>query len=394
MKINNLKHKTTQRSSILSADIVVENKKPVNIYFEVDRRFSDYIYVDYSPFYTSMVLPAMARRSDLVIKGSISRKLYQNNAKMQKLLVGWGGFNHIHIDSKTTVDFVAPKIVACFFSLGVDSFYTYLKNKSLSGEKISHFILVHGFDVRLEDNKLFNEMKNNILKISKKENIKLISVKTNLRELSDQYLSWDWEHGSALAAVALLLRRGLKKVYVAGPHSKSQLVPLGLHPDLDYLWSSEHMNIIHDGANHTRLEKIKLYISKSSLALNNLKVCWKNTKGRYNCGKCNKCIRTMVDLKLSDALEKVKTFPTRLSLNDVKNVYSPGSDTIVFIEDSLQEIIKQKRYPELQHALEHSLKISRNPSVKRSIIENIGYLDRKYNKRRLYLFLSQIGVNL
>ncbi len=40
--------------------------------------------------------------------------------------------------------------IACFFSGGVDSFYTLLKHR----EEITHIIFVHGFDIALEDHSL------------------------------------------------------------------------------------------------------------------------------------------------------------------------------------------------------------------------------------------------
>lgn len=394
MEVNNLKYAINSKFVRLSADIV-SNNKSVNIYFEVKKEFSEYIYLDYSPFYAFTLMPAMIKGSNLNIIGDISKKLSKNNIKVQGLLSKWGNFSKINLEVKNIKDSSDPKYVACFFSLGVDSFYTFLKNKKGSNKKITHFILVHGFDVKLKDKTLFNKIEKNILEICRKEDIKLITVKTNLRDFSENYLSWDWEHGPALASIALLLRRKLKIVYMAGPHSKSQLMPLGLHPELDYLWSGDYMNIIHDGLAHTRLEKIKIYISKSSLALKYLRVCWKNVDGKYNCGKCNKCIRTMVDLKLCNVLDKARTFPPSLSLKRVRNVYSPNPDTIVFIEDSLNELERQKRFPDLQQALKYSLNISLHPSIKRGIIDRIGYFDREYNKKRLYFFLTRIlKINL
>ena len=69
---------------------------------------------------------------------------------------------------------------------------------------------------------------------------------------------------------------------------------LGSHPALDPLWSTETLEFVHDGCEATRIEKVAL-IAEPDVALKFLRVCGEDHNGAYNCGWCEKCIRTKIN---------------------------------------------------------------------------------------------------
>jgi 7-cyano-7-deazaguanine synthase in queuosine biosynthesis len=89
------------------------------------------------------------------------------------------------------------------------------------------------------------------------------------------------------------------------------MIPDGSNFITDPLWSSGYTQIIHDGADSRRNDKIK-FIAENSNALSILRVCWQD-KG-YNCGQCSKCLRTMVALR---EMEKNNHPRNSLSLNNL-----------------------------------------------------------------------------
>jgi hypothetical protein len=122
--------------------------------------------------------------------------------------------------------------------------------------------------------------------------------------MTDHYVSEQFNHGTLLAAVAYLLSPTIGTVYIPSTHDYSQLFPWGSHPILDPLWSTEATTIIHDGCDALRLEKTAV-IAKHEVALRHLRVCW---GGEYNCGACNKCVRTIISLQALGALERCTIF--------------------------------------------------------------------------------------
>lgn len=122
----------------------------------------------------------------------------------------------------------------------------------------------------------------------------LITVETNYYPFGYRYnLSRDLSQGSCLGSVALLL--GMPRVFVSASHSYNQLIPLGTHPLTDPLWSNECVEVMHEGAEAGRLDKIRIICGCES-ALANLRVCYHDAN--VNCGTCDKCLRTMIALKL------------------------------------------------------------------------------------------------
>src|SRR5207237_184203 len=177
---------------------------------------------------------------------------------------------------------------------GLDSFYTLLKHR----EEITHLILVHGFDMELRAVRRREQVANVLKRAAADLGKPLIEVETNLRAFADRYVGWS-EHyfGSALASVALLLSGVLGKVYVGASFTEEVSVPMpwGSHPHLDPLWSTEATKIVFDGMECGRPAKAAR-IADSEVALHSLRVCWESPDGTYNCGRCEKCLRTMVNL--------------------------------------------------------------------------------------------------
>src|SRR5262249_976947 len=93
----------------------------------------------------------------------------------------------------------------------------------------------------------------------------------------------------------------------------------GCHPGLDPLWSTETLEFVHAGAEARKSDKIPV-IAASPLALRVLRVCWENRNGAYNCGRCEKSLRTMVLLDLHGVLDKTGQFPHRLDPADIADL--------------------------------------------------------------------------
>ncbi len=117
-----------------------------------------------------------------------------------------------------------------------------------------------------------------------------------------------------------------RRMLVPATHNYGILAPWGSHPLTDVLWSTESMRVIHYGAEVTRIQKIMREIAGSRVARDHLRVCWENRRGQSNCGECEKCIRTIVALKIAGVLEQCPSFDRLLRYADVAHMTfaSPG----------------------------------------------------------------------
>jgi hypothetical protein len=175
-------------------------------------------------------------------------------------------------------------------------------------------LIVHGFDIGgLEslgfESEYFDRALTALAPIAQDAQINLIPISTNIRHLDDSVTLWMYEfHGAALAAVAHVLCRRIKRVCIAGTMDVPFLEPWGSHPALDPNYSTVDLQVAHDGLTLSRLDKVKL-IAEWEIALSNIRVCTRNPKQGLNCGSCEKCLRTMLELVACGKLAQTAAFP-------------------------------------------------------------------------------------
>lgn len=292
------------------------------------------------PFLAALLIPCMRQKENLIVRGSVSAKLLNSTSTIMDIVTMWEPtLSRIAIEVDETCESGSTgDQVGCFFSCGADSFYTLFKNMEQhphDRDSITHFILLRGFDIGLEkeDDPLWEHTLHNAEKVAEETGKQVIPVITNARTHTDMQTSWGryppgdlWTsvlHGSLLASVGLCMSRAFRRIMIAATHGYEYLVPTGSHPLLDPLWSTEKTEFIHDGCEATRFQKIAHKITKSPIAMQTLRVCWENRDGNYNCGECEKCLRTMIALDLVGVLAQCETFNRPLSLEILERLTVP-----------------------------------------------------------------------
>ena len=191
-----------------------------------------------------------------------------------------------------------PALGQCF-SGGVDSFYSLLRGL----HDPQCLVFIRGFDVSLTDKRRFQAVETSLQAIAQATGKRAVIMHTNLREHPVfRQSSWDRSHGAALASVGLVLSAQFGNLVIPSSYPYRRGKPWGSHWDTDPHWSYPgRMQIIHDDATAVRYEKVAA-IANEPLAQHHLRVCWANRAATGNCSGCEKCLRTMVQLALVDAL--------------------------------------------------------------------------------------------
>lgn len=247
-------------------------------------------------------------------------------------------------------EYPETKRTAAFFSAGVDSFFTLLKHE----KEIADLIFVHGFDISVNQQNLYGRAVAAVKRVGEQLNKNVIEVETNVRSLLDPYVPCEMSHGAALASVGHLLSARVNKIYIASSYTYANLHPWGTHPFLDPLWSTECLEFIHHGCETDRTEKT-FFLAEHDIALRNLRVCWQNPQESYNCGKCRKCLITMIDLYAAGMLDRCPTFDTPIHIRNVRNIDIEGNNFYSYLKGSLLALEKKDLDPELRRAVVHAL---------------------------------------
>lgn len=203
--------------------------------------------------------------------------------------------------------------VACCFSGGVDSFFSLLSHESgpcaaADGPPVDDLVYVWGFDLGLAKEAEWNDLRMRLAQAAAAFGKTLLAPITNLR--ATRYGALDWGrlgHGPAIAAVFLALQGRLRLAYVPASLDDACAFSWGSHHELTPRFSTRGLAFRHDGGRCTRMRKLEL-VARHPAALKALQVCWESRSG-YNCGTCEKCLRTMAGLEAVGTLDQAPTFP-------------------------------------------------------------------------------------
>jgi hypothetical protein len=306
--------------SIESDPFLLWYRFPLDYMSAVSARLND-------AFVAALLTSAMALGERLSVEGAVSGQLMQALPQLQAIYQEWHeGLRVISVDSSGLDHSAAheqrARRVGLLFSLGVDSFYSLLKNiRDHPGDEkaIGDLFFVRGLDIAIDDPKVDDLFRMSVLngkRVADQFRKKLLVASTNLRHFTNRFVNWEVCHGAGLASIALALGEGFTNVIIASTYHWEELFPWGSHPGLDPLWSNGRVLLSHDGCEATRLDKTRL-VSEHPIALETLRVCFENPDSLYNCGRCRKCLRTMDELQRCGALERCCTFPRNPRINDV-----------------------------------------------------------------------------
>lgn len=222
------------------------------------------------------------------------------------------------INSLKNNNYVSKNKYLAFFSAGVDSVAMAVKYMDYK----PNLITLWGSDVPLTQQEGWDILKNNVDNFSNEFNLNNFYVKSDFRQLLDttklyncfpEELEYDgdwWhaaQHGISIISHATFLAYLLKVKYIlfASSHKYSKedilkrenIIPSASSPIIDNEIKFASCQVIHDGWENSRSDKIKEIIEykHENGTLFNLHVCWYSTNGK-NCNVCEKCARTYFNL--------------------------------------------------------------------------------------------------
>ena len=416
MRIDQITKSTKGNLARISATVRWEDcdRPTQEIYISVPSRFRDDLSCNPNTFLLNGFVPAMHDgEKRLQIDGKLCPQLRNGVETAIQLLQHWYGEDgHSTVAIEATQGFEppvprTPERTALFMSGGVDSLTSFYLNRQdfpldhpgsiQDGLFMAGFGLVgegeNGYTGSLRD--AFKDSANKIdqdaaflSELVEREKFTLIPIHTNFTTSMVRPKILVREMGAAiLAAIAHVFPDRFSKVNIASSYSIKELYlngtlhPWGTHPFLDPNYSSAEMSVHHEDCHLTRLEKLGV-IADWELGLSCLRVCnyrpEYHKSGTLNCGRCDKCIRTMLQLMIYGGLGRCSTFPDKdvtLEMIEHMEIRSPAVSLPQLVEP-LEQI---GRY-DLAKALKVKLK-------KISWLYTAYRIDQRYlggNLRRLY----------
>ena len=326
-----------------------------------------------APFVLTALVPAMRRGLPLRVEAPLSAQFLALLARTQALMHSYDPqLCQVPVEATRVFANDSPpqqqgdrRGVGLFFSGGVDSFYSLLTHRA----EISHLIYIRGFDTLLPDHALQARNLQALRQAAAEVNKPLIEVETNLREMLDACTRWTRERAAtAQLAIALVLGQQVKTVYLGEDFDYFGEKPVG---EIPFVLGADGVETVFDGLACLRVDKTA-YITSSQTAMRWLRVCWQN-RGDYNCGRCEKCLRTMIALHLAGALPHCRTFGRPIDLERVRHLYL--GEHAYFWPELLIELERRSNQPSLAKAVRDCLGWGTGPTS--DWLEMLAALERR-----------------
>jgi hypothetical protein len=332
------------------------------LWFRVARAWRDWIHRGPEPAVTALAFLAMALGEDIEVAQPVSPRFhYGFHRAAEHFHLWWPALRPAALRVPGLARAAPPHAVAVAscFSGGVDSFHTlyaHLDGAAPPSEfRLTHLLFAHGFDIPLED-PVYRDIADEFAELAHPLGLEVVRLATNVRALLDPHLRWDQTHGACIAAAALLLSGGIRRFIIPSTNRQSLLfLPCGSNPITDPMLATESLDIVHYGTHLSRIEKILALVDRRE-AQAHLRVCWQNEPGRRNCGRCVKCLKTMMPLAIVGALERFSVFPPLPPWNAI--------DGRCFAPVDLSDSVREVSYGEELHALATARQVREFPHWK------------------------------
>jgi hypothetical protein len=257
-------------------------------------------------FLLGVLFRAMETATDVKVHGAVSPSLLSNLVEFQRAWACWRPGVYTPVDLSADVEREDPRAESedalMAFSGGADSAFTAWRYRpGNTGKRTPRLVagmMIHGFDIPIADPEGFARAAGRSARMLGSLGMDLIRVATSFRE---QPGDWEDAHGTVLASCLMLLKRRFRRGIIASSYPYSALIlPYGSNPITDGMMSSESFLVSHDGADVAKVEKIKA-IAAWPEARKYLRVCWEGKQTDRNCGRCQKCIWTILVFRMIGA---------------------------------------------------------------------------------------------
>ncbi len=303
-----------EKTSRLVCNITV-GQKVEEVWFEVEKEYEQYLCADrVDAFVIGLLSWAMRNGEDIVCEAPMTEMLLYNIEKFLLPSVTPNAHKlYCPTISADTIECIKDTAgaVGTGASCGIDSFHTIMNhlNSKFESMNLTHLYLnnVGAYKRADEDQQVRMSVIQRAQEVSKELNLKLIVTDSNISEIFPQNHALTNTYTSMFAVFCL---QKLWKVYYYSSGSdfshfslKNNDLNDTAYYDLLLLdcFSLPNIKLYSEGATKNRFQKIQ-QVSSFPLAKKYLHVC---IRKENNCGKCDKCKKTML---VFDAIGKLKDF--------------------------------------------------------------------------------------
>ena len=294
------------------------------LFYEVESKYAEYLCDEVADGVIVTLLPYAIRGGyDIVSDVPISTTLYYRLTEqlIPQLALCHGAVHATEIKATCVDPGYTPSGVATAISCGVDSFttlYEYTEKCQLPDYRLTHLTFFENgahhkgtWEYAEDQAKVFEGQLAHVTKFCKENGYELVSVRSNLATFLVEMFwkdSFDRTHTYRNVGFALMLQKLFKTYFYSAGHTVDEFScslnkdPAGYERFLLPHLCTESTVFYNSNRAWTRNEKIQ-QIAQFPQSYDYLLVCYAEDE---NCGKCLKCIRTLIELDFLGVLDRYK----------------------------------------------------------------------------------------
>lgn len=318
----------------------VKGEEPVSVFYEFSGkvlpqapRNNDFAALAMMPF-------AMKKGQSLHIAGAVHKEQLEQLEECQDAFLLWhpDKFKRISIsaDEEIATQLQHGRDAVIAFSGGLDASYAlHAHCRDLIGRRTNDIragILIHGFDIPLEQTAHFEKAEASARTLLGHYGIPLTCVRTSWKDLR---APWHQSHIFAVASVLHQFSEVSSRAVIAADEGyDGEVLGWGSNSITNQMMSFPGFPIDFTGAGVPRTLKARALSSEAPL-LKHLRVCTRLFGEGANCGQCEKCIRTKLNFLAGAGLE-LACLGRRPTPDKIRGIVINHSVALSFYEELLR----------------------------------------------------------
>jgi len=285
---------------------------------------------------------AAAAGHDLHVEGSVTRQQLDRLDEYLQIWSTWRPdlFHRVHITAAEEVDEPAPSSGGAVmgFSGGVDAAYALAAHATGALGRLSRpvdvGVLVVGWDLRRGDEPAIARARQSVEESLTEYGARTVVVETNWKDTFCP--AWFMCFNAGLMSILHTFSGAHGAAIHATDHSyrdELRMAPYGSNLAINHLLGRPGFPVVSTGGLHRRLARIR-FLGDHPELLERLRVCYQEGAGGANCGHCEKCVRTQLELR-ANGLPADGLFPSAMTVDDLRAATVHNPTVLMHYEDVL-----------------------------------------------------------
>jgi hypothetical protein len=227
------------------------------------------------------------------------------------------------------------------FSGGVDASFSLAAHSSRLLGRLSHpvdlGVLVVGWDIRHGDSAGITKAADSARTALDAYGARTAVISTNWQQ--DFCAAWFMSFNAGLMGILHTFSDVCSAAIHATDHNyldELKMPPYGSHMAINHLLGRPGFPVISSGGTHRRIERVAA-LADHPVLLEGLRVCYQEGASGANCGHCEKCVRTQLELRVT-GIQADSAFPSPMEPADLDAAKVTNATVLMHFEDILDKM--------------------------------------------------------